>query len=161
MIGFLLRVLAMRAHGVILIVATAFAPAVEASTQWPSIVTLADSTVDPSVSTTPPVGNGPTPSIIELPDTPAGDMPSVLVLGAPAPANETADPEEAPPLTVIRGGEIGGPLPPPPPEPVEFVEPLLDPNDRGTPAKRNALKRQQERLEREAEAARQAAQPGS
>ena len=37
--------------------------------------------------------------------------------------------------------------------------PLLDPNDRGTPAKRKALKRQAERLAEEAAAAAQNPQP--
>lgn len=107
-----------------------------------------------SIVTAGSPGSGPSTSIVTVPDTPPDEMKSVVTVGdaAPEPGDATED------ITVIRGGEIGGPKPPPEPEPQKFVEPMLDPNDRGTPAKRNALKRQAERLAEE-EAARQSAQP--
>jgi hypothetical protein len=63
---------------------------------------------------------------------------------------------------VIRGGEVGATSPRPSAAPTQAVpsgEPLLDPNDRGTPAKRKALKRQEERLAREAAEAAKNPQP--
>lgn len=103
-----------------------------------------------SIVTAGSPGSGPSTSIVTVPDTPPDEMKSVVTVGdaAPEPGDAAED------ITVIRGGEIGGPMPPPEPEPQKFVEPMLDPNDRGTSAKRNALKRQAEE-----EAARQSAQP--
>jgi hypothetical protein len=122
----------------------------------PSIVMLANTTVDPSIVEAAPL-DGPTPSIIALADTPSGDTPDVLTLGGPAPADggKPEDPHGMTMPMVIRGGETGqayaSPAPAQAAAPV--TEPLLDPNDRGTPAKRNALKRQAERLAQEKAAA--------
>ena len=67
---------------------------------------------------------------------------------------------------VIRGGEVGQAYARPAPAgrtPTQAATqpgvPMLDPDDRGTPAKRKALKRQAERLAEEAAAAAQNPQP--
>ena len=61
---------------------------------------------------------------------------------------------------VIRGGEVGSAAARPTAAPAQATaEPLLDPNDRGTPAKRKALKRQEERLARQAAEAGENQQP--
>jgi hypothetical protein len=146
----------MRGGWAILILASmslADAAGAQAYDRWPSIISLPDSAYTPSIEAVPPVGDGPTPSIIALPNTPAGL--SIRALGEPAPAGrDIADETGEPTPTVIRGGEIGGAAQPPEPA-AEPAEPLLDPADRGTPAKRNALRRQAERLAREQDAARQ------
>ncbi|MET0313244.1 MAG: hypothetical protein ABW275_02510 [Hansschlegelia sp.] len=147
--------------GAVLLIATVVVAATMATgepddSRWPSIVTLPVSTVDPSIESLPPVGDGATPSIVALPDTPADAATSIVSLGEPA--TETSE-EASPSVTVIRGGEIGGELPPAEPAPEPLAEPLLDPNDRGTPAKRRALREQEERLAREALEAQEAAEP--
>jgi hypothetical protein len=131
--------------------------AVEQSAVTPSIITLSNSKADPSIVAAPPL-DGPAPSIIALADTPAGDNPDVITLGAPAPAGEatssaTDDAQRVTMPMVIRGGDVGQAYARPSPASSQpAATPLLDPNDRGTPAKRNALKRQAERLAREAAA---------
>jgi hypothetical protein len=145
--------------------------ALQASASSPSIVTLGvAAAIDPSIVAATPT-EGPAPSIVALTDTPASETPSIIALGGPAPADETIAAESATsermtgPM-VIRGGEIGQasarPTAQPSAQPQQAATqpgvPLLDPNDRGTPAKRKALKRQEERLAREA-AAGQSAQP--
>lgn len=136
----------------------------------PSILTLGEAVaIDPSIVAATPT-DGPTPSILVLADTPAGETPSIIALGGPAPASETIAAESPAPARmtgpgpmVIRGGEVGSASARPTAQPQQAAtqpgEPLLDPNDRGTPAKRKALKRQAERLAREAAAAGQNAQP--
>lgn len=116
-----------------------------------------DLSIDPSIVAAVSE-TGPSPSIVVLADTP--DAPSIITLGEPEPAGEEV--AATPPTqrmmmpTVIRGGEVGEAAARPSPEPAQAAapsgEPLLDPNDRGTPAKRKALKRQEERLAREAAA---------
>jgi hypothetical protein len=129
----------------------------------PSIVTLGEeAAIDPSIVAAAPT-DGPTQSIVTLADTPAGDTPSIVAVGGPAPADENVTAESpastermAAPM-VIRGGDIGQASATPISQPQQAATqpgvPLLDPNDRGTPAKRKALKRQAERLAQEAAAA--------
>lgn len=142
----------------------------EPSASSPSVILLGElAAADPSIVAATPI-DGPAPSIIALADTPAGDMPSIIVLGDPAPADE--DLAAAPPPAasqrvvdpmVIRGGEVGSAsVRPSSASPQAAAEPgttLLDPNDKGTPSKRKALKRQAERLAREAAAAAENPQP--
>lgn len=169
----------MRVQGVVILLAAFGAAEAQASSietlqpltgSAPSIVTLGEqAAIDPSIVAATPT-DGPTPSIVALADTPAGETPSIIVLGGPTPANATAA-AEAPEATeritspepmVIRGGDVGTaserPTAPPQQAATQPGVPLLDPNDKGTPAKRKALKRQAERLAREA-AAGQNAQP--
>ncbi len=121
-----------------------------------------DVSIDPSiVAATPPRSGLPRP-IVALADTP--DTPSIVTLGEPAPANEdvAAAASQRPTMPmVIRGGEVGSASARPSPAPAltQPGAPLLDPDDRGTPAKRKALKRQAERLAQEAAAAAQNPQP--
>jgi hypothetical protein len=56
------------------------------SADTPSIVTLANTAVDASIVEASPLV-GPPPSIVALADAPADDMPDVLSLGGPAPAD--------------------------------------------------------------------------
>ncbi len=149
----------MRVQGVVILLAAfgaaqAQAASVEAT---PSIIMLGEeNAVDPSivaaVSETEP-----TPSIVTLQDTTA--TPSIIALGQPADGDaETAERSTTP--MIIRGGEVGSASARPSPTPAKAAaEPLLDPDDRGTPAKRKALKRQAERLAREAAAGGQNPQP--
>lgn len=118
----------------------------------PSILALGDETgVDPSIVAAA-TETRPSPSILAVPDTPT--TPSIITLGAPEDDGvASAAPTSLRPMapTVIRGGEVGPSSPRPSAAPAQATtEPLLDPNDRGTPAKRKALKRQAERLAREA-----------
>ncbi|MBX3583755.1 MAG: hypothetical protein KF810_17855 [Rhizobiaceae bacterium] len=126
------------------------------STTWPSIVTLGEAhAIDPSIVAATPAPPGATPSILRLPDVQPGHTPSIIALGEPEPAGETvaATPSGAggPVPIVIRAGEIGpaDPRPAQASAPAQQRVPLLDPNDKGTPAKRKALKRQAERLAQE------------
>jgi hypothetical protein len=130
-----------------------------------SIVTLGeDISIDPSIVAAVSE-TGPAPSIVVLADTP--DTPSIVTLGGPAPAGDeiAATPFSQRPMMpmVIRGGEVGEAAARPSPAPAQAATqpgvPLLDPNDRGTPAKRKALKRQAERQAEEAAAAAQNPQP--
>jgi len=171
----------MRVQGVVLFIA-AFAcneasassfEALGSSTSTPSIMTLGEqAAIDPSIVAATPAVNGPTPSIVALADTPAGDTPSIVALGEPVPASEnakaapTASSQRAMDPMVIRGGEVGSASARPGTEPAQAATqsgaPLLDPNDKGTPSKRRALKRQAERLAQEAAeaaASGQSAQP--
>lgn len=167
----------MRVQGVVFFV-TAFAAAeasgssievLEPSARSPSIVILGEGTaIDPSIVAATPT-EGPAPSIVALADTPAGNMPSIVALGGPVPADENvaagspASTERMATPMVIRGGDIGQASARPTSQPQQAATqpgvPLLDPNDRGTPAKRKALKRQAERLAQEAAAAAQNQQP--
>jgi hypothetical protein len=137
----------------------------------PSIVTLGDSeAIDPSIVAAVSE-TGPSPSIVAVADTP--DTPSIVTLGEPAPAGEEvaatppASSGRATTPTVIRGGEVGEadarPASPQAATPAQATAqpdvPLLDPDDRGTPAKRKALKKQAARLAEEAAAAAQNPQP--
>jgi hypothetical protein len=124
----------------------------------PSIATLGDTAaIDPSIVAATPAEAYGTPSIVVLADTP--DAPSIVSLGEPA-ASPTAASEHPAMPTVIRGGEVGEVYARPAPAAAQPVtEPLLDPNDRGTPAKRKALKRQAQRLAEEAAAAAKNPQP--
>ncbi len=96
------------------------------------------------------------PSITVMPDTPAGLTTSIVTLGEPADSGEAATSNlpahRRPAPVVFRGGEAGQASVRPPTASggdTQAGTPLLDPNDRGTPAKRKALKRQAERLARE------------
>ena len=153
----------MRVQGIVIFVAAFGAAQASASSiqtlaaiegNAPSIVALGDNAaIDPSIvaaiSTT-----GPSPSITVLADTPSGATPSIVTLGEPAPAGEeaaaTSPSQRMTTPTVIRGGEVGQVYANPSPAPTQAATqpgvPLLDPNDRGTPSKRRALKRQAERL---------------
>jgi hypothetical protein len=132
----------------------------------PSITTLGDDAeIDPSIVAAISE-TGPSPSIIALADTPM--TPSIITLGEPAgPAGEeesVGQPSQRVTIPmVIRGGEVGEAAARPSPAPASAATqpgvPLLDPNDRGTPAKRKALKRQAARLAEEAAAAKQNPQP--
>jgi hypothetical protein len=163
----------MRVQGIVILLAAFGAAEAQASsieTAPPlagpasSIVTLGgEAAIDPSIVAAVS-DTGPSPSIITVPDTPA--TPSIITLGVPAPADEataaapSSQGQAAP--TVIRGGEVGSASPRPLAAPTQAApsgEPLLDPNDKGTPAKRKALKRQAERLAREAAEAEQNPQP--
>ncbi|MEQ1942121.1 hypothetical protein ABMA32_06815 [Mesorhizobium sp. VNQ89] len=138
------------------------------SAAWPSVVTLgADNAIDPSIVAATPALDGPSPSIVALADTPRDAMPSIIALGEPAPAGEAI---ASPPSggsqhglvpIVIRGGEVGDADPRPSSSPARAsTQQQLDPNDKGTPAKRKALKRQNERLAQEkAKAAQGSLQP--
>lgn len=112
-----------------------------------------------------------TPSIVVAPEQSPSDMPSIIVIGKPTDTTARVVDGEARPegveggaeiIKVVRGGDAGGPYPPPAPPAADPLTqpgvPMLDPNDRGTPAKRNALRKQEERLAREAAAAAQNAQ---
>jgi hypothetical protein len=131
-----------------------------------SIVALGeDVSIDPSIVAATPREIGPFPSIVTVADTP--DAPSIVMLGGPAPADEdvAAASSSQRPTTpmVIRGGEVGSASARPSPAPQQALTqpgvPMLDPDDRGTPAKRRALKRQAERLAEEAAAAAQNPEP--
>jgi hypothetical protein len=166
----------MRIPGVIILLAAVGAAQAQASSietlapmasPYPSIEVLGeDVSIDPSIVAAV-AETGPTPSIVELADTPA--TPSVISLGGPAPAGE--DVAATPPAAsqdvtmpmVIRGGEVGSASASPSPAPAQAATqpgvPLLDPNDRGTPSKRKALKRQAERLAEQEAAGQQNPQP--
>jgi hypothetical protein len=165
----------MRIPGVIILLAAFGATHAQASSietlasmagPYPSIETIGeDVSIDPSIVAAVSE-TGPTPSIVDLPDTPA--TPSVITLGGPAPAGE--DVAAAPPAAsqsmtpiVIRGGEVGEATDSPAPAPAQAATqpdvPLLNPDDKGTPAKRKALKRQAERLAEEQAAGQQNPQP--
>ena len=129
----------------------------------PSIISLGeDVAIDPSIVAAVSE-TGPAPSIVVLADTP--DTPSIITLGEPAPAGEevaaTPSSERVTMPMVIRGGEVGEATARPSAAPAQAATqpPLLDPNDKGTPAKRKALKRQAERLAEEAAAAAENPQP--
>lgn len=129
----------------------------------PSIISLGDDVeIDPSIVAAVSE-TGPTPSIIALADTPT--TPSIITLGEPA-IDEDADGSSSQRMTtpmVIRGGEVGAATARPSPAPAQSATqagaPRLDPNDRGTPAKRKALKRQAARLAEEAASAKRNPQP--
>jgi hypothetical protein len=164
----------MRVQGIVILLAalgTTQAQASSIETLQPltgaasSIVVLGeDVSIDPSIVAATPREIGPFPSVVAVADTP--DTPSIVTLGEPAPANE--DLAAVPPAgsqrtttpMVIRGGEVGSASarPSSAPAPAQPGAPLLDPDDRGTPAKRKALKRQAERLAQEAEQAAQNAE---
>ena len=137
----------------------------------PSIV-IFDETADGSQVETQEVDQGSTvilssvilqsPSITVLSE-PAGEAtPSIVLLGGTMPGpTEDAIGNISPPDTrvpgsmalmpmVIRGGIVGDALMRPAPSATSQSGPqptlALDPNDRGTPAKRKALKRQAEKL---------------
>jgi len=127
----------------------------------PSIATVGDNVdIDPSIVAATPDQGAPTPSIIVLADTPPRETLSIISLGEPAPAGEELG--ATPPSSggrqimttpvVIRGGEVGNEIarPSASASPAQSggtaTTPLLDPNDKGTPAKRKALKRQAARL---------------
>lgn len=153
----------MRVVGIILFLA-AFGPAEACASSietlepmtgpYPSIDVLGDDvSIDPSIVAAVSE-TGPTPSIEVVADTPPGDTPSIIALGGPAPAGEdiAATQRMTMPM-VIRGGEIGSAAARPSPAPTQLTQPgvpMLDPNDKGTPAKRKALKRQAERMAEEA-----------
>ncbi|MEP9385777.1 hypothetical protein [Mesorhizobium sp. KR9-304] len=127
----------------------------------PSIITLGDQVeIDPSIVAAVSE-TGPSPSIIALADTPT--TPSIITLGGPAgeeDASATPSQRMSIPM-IIRGGEVGAAAARPAPAQAATQPgvPLLDPNDRGTPSKRKALKRQAARLAEEAAAAAQNPQP--
>lgn len=142
----------MRVQGVVILLAAfGAAQAQAASIATPSIIMLGDeNAVDPSIVAAVS-GTEPTPSIVTVPDTTT--TPSIIALGEPADGDAEVAERSTTPM-VIRGGEVGSASARPSPTPAKAAaEPLLDPNDRGTPAKRKALKRQEERLAREAAAA--------
>ena len=161
----------MRIQGVVILLAVFGAGQAQASSietleptgATPSIISLGeDVAIDPSIVAAVSE-SGPTPSIVVLADTP--DTPSIITLGEPAPAGEevavTPPSQRMTMPTVIRGGEVGEATARPSPAPAQAATqpPLLDPNDKGTPAKRKALKRQAERLAEEAAAAAENPQP--
>jgi hypothetical protein len=163
----------MRIRGTVIVLAALAAQQASASsivalgdsTAWPSIVTLGtEGAIDPSIVAATPPPEGPSPSIVALADTPSGTTPSIIALGDPAPAGEvvagTPSQRSLVPI-VIRGGEVGDADPRPSSSPTQASTPAqLDPNDKGTPAKRKALKRQAERLAQEkAKAAQGSLQP--
>jgi hypothetical protein len=156
----------MRVKGVIFLLAAFGAVQAQASSIetlepsiiTPSIVTLGeDVSIDPSIVAATPRETGPFPSIVTVADTPA--TPSIVALGGPPPAGEDIAATQRPTTPmVIRGGEVGSASARPSPAPTQLTQPgvpLLDPTDKGTPAKRKALKRQAERLAEEAAAAAQ------
>lgn len=167
----------MRIRGTVIVLAALAVPQASASsittladsTAWPSIVTLGnEGAIDPSIVAATPAPEGPTPSIIALADTPRDAMPSIIALGEPAPAGEavasspSARSQHGLVPIVIRGGEVGDADPRPAASPTQASTPLLDPNDKGTAAKRKALKRQEERLAQEkANATSATSQPAS
>ncbi|MCX7304661.1 MAG: hypothetical protein NTV73_10030 [Hyphomicrobiales bacterium] len=129
----------------------------------PSIQEVGDDVVvDPSIVAAMPDRGAPTPSVIAVADTPSGDTPSIISLGDPAPAGEamaSAPSDGHQGMTspmVIRGGEVGNDVARPSTSaaPAQSADtgttPMLDPNDKGTSAKRKALRRQAERLAQEA-----------
>ena len=165
----------MRIPGVIILLAAFGATHAQASSietlasmagPYPSIEVIGeDVSIDPSIVAAV-AETGPTPSIVDLADTPA--TPSVITLGGPAPAGEdlaAAPPASSQSMTpiVVRGGDAGSASARPSPAPAQAATqpgvPLLDPNDRGTPSKRKALKRQAERLAEQQAAGQQNAQP--
>lgn len=130
----------------------------------PSIQTMGDNVdIDPSIVAATPDQGEPTPSIIVLADTRVDDTPSIISLGDPAPAGEEL--ASTPPASggrqvtttpmVIRGGDVSNEIARPSvaASPAQSGDtattPLLDPNDKGTPSKRKALKRQAARLAQE------------
>ncbi|HEY6629965.1 MAG TPA: hypothetical protein VIZ90_00800 [Rhizobiaceae bacterium] len=153
----------MRVQGIVILLAAFGAAEARASSietvqalagATPSFIALGGAAaVDPSIVAAV-AETGPSPSIITLPDTP--DSPSIVALGAPASADEAAATPSSrqPAPMVIRGGEVGSSSARASSAQTEAAagsaEPLLDPDDRGTPAKRAALRRQAERLAREA-----------
>lgn len=163
---------AMRVQGLVIFLAASAAVGAQASSietlapvtgAAPSILVLGeDVAIDPSIVAAVSADSN-APSIVAVPDTP--DTPSIVTRGEPAAPGE-AEAAAAPgsqrmttPM-VIRGGEVGTAAARPSPAPAEDAGPvpLLDPNDRGTPAKRKALKRQAERLAQEKAAAQQSGQ---
>ena len=151
----------MRVQGTIILLAVLGAAQAQASSietllptdVTPSIIMLGEETaIDPSVVAAV-AETEPTPSIVTLADTPA--TPSIIALGDPADGAIAAapSPQRQAPM-VIRGGEVGAASARPPASSAQPATrpgvPLLDPDDRGTPAKRKALKEQEERLARQA-----------
>lgn len=131
----------------------------------PSVVMLGDeAAIDPSIVAAISE-TGPSPSIVTVPDTAA--TPSIVALGEPAPAGEdmaaVPQAERSTGPTVIRGGEVGSasarPSAAPAQADAQAGTSLLDPNDKGTPSKRKALKRQAERLAQQAADAAKNPQP--
>lgn len=125
----------------------------------PSIQTMGDDVaIDPSIVAATPDQSEPTPSVIVVADSPSGDTPSIISLGGPAPVGEdvastpSGGRQTMTTPMVIRGGEVGNDVARPtastaPGQSGDAAStPLLDPNDKGTSAKRKALKRQAERL---------------
>jgi hypothetical protein len=160
----------MRIRGTVIVLAALAAQQASASsivtladsTAWPSIVTLGmEGAIDPSIVAATPPPEGPSPSIVALADTPSGATPSIIALGDPVPEAVAATPQRGRVPIVIRGGEVGDADPRPSSSPTQASTPAqLDPNDKGTPAKRKALKRQAERLAQEkAKAAQGSLQP--
>jgi hypothetical protein len=163
----------MRVHGLLILLAgfTA-AEAQAASIQTvaplsgvaPSIQIMGDTAaIDPSIVAATPDQGEPTPSITVLADTRSDDTPSFISLGDPAPAGEelAATPSASGgrqvttmPM-VIRGGDVSNEIARPSASASSGTSgdtattPLLDPNDKGTPSKRKALKRQAARLAQE------------
>ena len=161
----------MRIQGVVILLAAFGAGQAQATSietleptgATPSIISLGeDVAIDPSIVAAVSE-TGPTPSIVVLADTP--DTPSIITLGEPAPAGEevaaTPSSQRGTMPMVIRGGEVGEATARPSAGPAQAATqpPLLDPDDRGTPAKRKALKRQAERLAEQAAAAAENPQP--
>ena len=166
----------MRIRGTVIVLTALVVPQASASstttladsTVWPSVVTLgAEEAIDPSIVAATPAPSGPTPSIVALADTPRDAMPSIIALGEPAPAGEavasspSGKSQHGLVPIVIRGGEVGHADSRPAASPAQASTPAqLDPNDKGTSAKRKALKRQNERLAQEkAKAAQGSLQP--
>lgn len=138
----------------------------------PSIQTMGDTiAIDPSIVAATPDQGEPTPSIIVLADTRADDTPSIISLGDPAPAGEEL--ASTPPSSggrqvtttpmVIRGGDVSNEIARPSASPAQSGDtattPMLDPNDKGTPSKRKALKRQAARLAEQKASGNQAEPP--
>ncbi|MBL8577395.1 MAG: hypothetical protein JNK47_09235 [Mesorhizobium sp.] len=149
----------MRIRGTVIVLAAIVASHASASsivtladsTAWPSVVTLgAEGAIDPSIVAATPATAGPSPSIVTLADTPSGSTSSIIALGDPAPSGEAvaASPSQRGLVPiVIRGGEVGDADPQPAASPAQASTPAqLDPNDKGTPAKRKALRRQAEKM---------------
>jgi len=140
----------------------------------PSIATVGDNVdIDPSIVAATPDQGAPSPSIAVLADTPPGKTLSIISLGEPAPMDEAAASTPSggrqimtTPM-VIRGGEVGNEVARPSVSaaPAQSggtaATPLLDPNDKGTPAKRKALKRQAERLAQEQATGQQQSDPST
>jgi hypothetical protein len=128
----------------------------------PSIQTMGDTiAIDPSIVAATPDQGEPTPSVTVLADTRSDDTPSIISLGDPAPAGEelasTPSASGGRQVTttpmVIRGGDVSNEIARPSASPAQSGDtattPMLDPNDKGTPSKRKALKRQAARLAQE------------
>jgi hypothetical protein len=158
----------MRVHSILFLAVVAASGAAAAG----SIVIATPSATQPSVMRPPersgnnsfvaPAATVSAPSVIVWPDAPPPATPSIIVIGKPSAGEASAAAGDGEPeiVKVVRGGEAGGPIPEPDAPVAQQETPLLDPNDRGTPAKRNALRRQEERLAREAaEAAQQPPSP--